>query len=77
MTYNYEINRELRELNNEKAVNEHYLDKEKQKYALLLKNEMGNDIKSVLNGEKKVKLSFFEKMKYKLKFILDKIFNIF
>ena len=77
MTYNYEINRELRELNNEKAVNEHYLDKEKQKYALLLKNEMGNDIKSVLSGEKKVKLSFFEKMKYKLKFILDKIFNIF
>lgn len=76
MDYKYEINRELRELNNEKAVNEHYLNKEKEKFAFLLKNEMGKDIDSVLSGEVKVKLSFFEKIKYKTKNFLDNLFNI-
>ena len=64
MDYKYEINRELRELNNEKAVNEHYLNKEKEKFAFLLKNEMGKDIDSVLSGEVKVKLSFFNNISY-------------
>ena len=77
MSYNFEINRELRELNNERAVNEHYFEKVKEKSAYMLKNDMGKDIDSVLSGQVKVKLSFFDKLKHRIKCFLDNIFNIF
>ena len=43
----------------------------------MLRGSMGKDIDDVLSGKVKVKLSFFEKMKYKINFWLDKIFNTF
>lgn len=40
-----------------------------------LKGEMGKDIQDVLSGKVKVKLSFWQRFQYKLKYILERIFN--
>lgn len=75
MSYNFELNRELNELNKERISNEISLDKERERLSVLFKNGMGKDIDEVLSGKEKVKLTFSEKMKYKIKYYLDKIFN--
>lgn len=55
--------------------------KERERYshrlAFLLKGEMGQDIKDVINGKKQVKLSFKEKLHYKWKNILNNIAKMF
>ena len=73
---NWEINKELSSLNNDKKLNEEELNKQKQQMANMLLNDLGKDIDNVLNGNVKVKLSFFEKLKYKIRYYIDKLFNI-
>ena len=74
---NIELDRELKGLKTDRISYENELKNEREKMAYFLRNELGEDIDNVLNGKVKVKLSFKEKLKYKLKFIIDKIFNTF
>jgi hypothetical protein len=46
---------------------------EKNRWAELLKGEVGQDMKDVLSGKKKVKLSFKEKLYYTFRFYKNKI----
>ena len=73
---NWEIDKELRELNKDKKTFEDELERHKNQMAQLLLNEMGEDINNVINGMVKVKLTRREKLKYKIKYYIDKIFNI-
>lgn len=41
-----------------------------------LKGDMGKDIQNVLSGKVKVQLPFWQRCKYKIKYILERIFNI-
>ena len=72
-----ELNREVRNLENDKKMSILAIKNEQEKMARMLRGSMGKDIDDVLSGKVKVKLSFFEKMKYKINFWLDKIFNTF
>ena len=72
-----ELNREVRNLENDKKMSILAIKNEQEKMARMLRGSMGKDIDDVLSGKVKVKLSFFEKMKYKVNFWLDKIFNTF
>lgn len=74
---NFELNRELNGLKTDRISYENELKNEREKMAYFLRNELGEDIDNVLNGKVIVKLSFKEKLKYKLKYIIDKIFNTF
>lgn len=75
--YTIDTNRELNQLNNDRKKMEIELSNERDRIASLLIGEMGKDIDDVLCGKKIVKLSFFEKVKYKAKFFLDKLFKTF
>ena len=72
-----ELNREIKNLENDKRMSVLAIKNEQEKMARMLRGSMGKDIDDVLSGKVKVKLSFFEKMKYKINFWLDKIFNTF
>lgn len=72
-----ELNREVRNLENDKKMSILAIKNEQEKMARMLRGSMGKDIDDVLSGKVKVKLSFFEKMKYKVRFWIDKIFNTF
>lgn len=72
-----ELSREVKNLENDKRMSILAIKNEQEKMARMLRGSMGKDIDDVLSGKVKVKLSFFEKMKYKVNFWLDKIFNIF
>ena len=74
---NFQLNRELNGLKTDRISYENELKNEREKMAYFLRNELGEDIDNVLNGKVIVKLSFKEKLKYKLKYIIDKIFNTF
>ena len=73
----YELNRELRGLKNDKIMTERAVDSEKNRWAELLKGDIGQDMKDVLSGKKKVKLSFKEKMNYRFKYYKNKIKKFF
>jgi len=73
----YELNRELRGLKNDKIMTERAVDSEKNRWAELLKGDVGQDMKDVLSGKKKVKLSFKEKMNYRFKYYKNKIKKFF
>lgn len=77
MNEKVELNREVRNLENDKNMSILAIKNEQEKMARMLRGSMGKDIDDVLSGKVKVKLSFFEKMKYKVNFWLDKIFNTF
>ena len=72
-----ELNKELKELEKDKVLFEYELRQEQEKMQHFLLGEMGRDIDAVLSGKKTVDISFQEKMKYKIKHIFEKIFNIF
>lgn len=40
-----------------------------------LKGDMGKDIEDVLSGKVKVKVPFWQKVKYKIRYLLERIFN--
>ena len=73
----YELTRELRGWKNDKIMTERAVDFEKNRWADLLKGEMGKDIDDVLSGKKKVRLTFNEVLNYKLKFYKNKIKKMF
>jgi hypothetical protein len=73
---NWELNKELSNLKQDKKTIEEELNKRKQQMANLLLNDLGKDIDNVLSGQVKVKLTFFEKLKYKIRYYIDKLFNI-
>lgn len=67
------VNRELRELKNEKLIQEKTLRAEQERFASMLKNGVGDDMHDVLSGKKKVKLSKWDSFKYKFNYYLTKI----
>ena len=77
MNSNYELNRELRGLKNDKTMTERAVESEKNRWAEMLKGSVGEDIKDVLSGKKKVKLTFNEVINYKLRFYKNKIKKMF
>jgi len=77
MGVDYELNREFRGWKNDKIMTERAVDFEKNRWAELLKGEMGKDIDDVLSGKKKVRLTFNEALNYKLKFYKNKIKKMF
>lgn len=70
------VNRELRELENERKLHKIVLKSEQEKIAKMLKGEMGKDMKDVINGRKRVKMPFFQMLKYKINYWLDKLFSV-
>lgn len=76
-SFEFNLDEELDKLKKEKKSLEMSLDNRKQEIANMLMSEMGKDIDDVLSGRKKVKLSFFERMKYNFRFYIDKFFKMF
>ena len=76
MDNSYELQREMRGLKNDRLMTERAVDSEKSKWAELLKGELGTDINDVLSGKKKVKLTFREKLNYKIRRIKTNLKNI-
>ena len=72
---NWEINRELKEAEKERFLYAKDLENKRQHMANMLLNEMGNDMQNVLNGHVKIKLTFWERIKYSFKYYMNKIFN--
>lgn len=77
MNGDYELNRELMGWKNDKLMTERAVDSEKNRWANMLRGSVGQDIKDVLSGKKKVKLAFNEVLNYKLKFYKNKIKKMF
>jgi hypothetical protein len=73
---NWEINKELKEIGKEREVFNQELSNKRQHMANMLLNDMGKDIDDVLNGRVKVELSRKEKFKYKIKYYINKLFEI-
>ena len=69
----FQLYRETRGLKNDKMMTERAVSSERDRWAEMLKGGMGQDIKDVLSGKKKVKLTFSEVINYKLKFYKNKI----
>ena len=63
----FQINRELRGLNNDKKITELAVKSQQIKWAELLKGNVGKDINDVLSGKVKVKLTFGEIISQKLR----------
>ena len=40
-----------------------------------LKGDMGRDIDDVLSGKKKITVPFWQKVKYKIKYFFERLFN--
>lgn len=76
MNETFQIRKELEELNREKELSKLSLEKEQMRIVGLIKNGLGDDINNVLSGKEIVQLSFFEKVKYKIKYFFDNLFNI-
>ena len=72
---NYELNREIKELEKDRINYATELENERNKMSILLKGDMGKDIDDVLSGHKKIKISFFNKLKFKLNYYLNMIFD--
>lgn len=71
---NWELNRELKEINKERDIYSKELDNKRQHMADMLLGDMGKDIENVLSGNVKIKLTFWEKLKYKIRYYIDIIF---
>ena len=72
---NWELNRELKESEKERLIYSKELENKRQQMADMLLNDMGKDIEDVMKGNVKIKLTFWEKIKYSLRYYIDKIFN--
>jgi hypothetical protein len=69
--------REKRALDNDRLMTRRALNIQQNQIAMDLQNGMGQDMMDVLSGKIKVKLSFKERIRYKIKFFLKKIFKTF
>lgn len=72
-----ELNNEIRGLNNDKKIFKLTLESHQNKIANDLKGSMGKDMMDVLQGKTFVKLSKWEKFKYKINYYIDNILKIF
>lgn len=72
---NIELNRELTTLKSEQGISAMVLKGHQNQIANMLNGAMGQDMKDVLSGRKVVKLTFWQKLKYKLKFYFNIIIN--
>lgn len=70
----FELEQRNIETDNRKFIDEFELSK--KIYAEMLKNEVGNDMKNVMNGTVKVKPSLMNRMKFKTKIFFKRLFNI-
>lgn len=70
-----ELNREYRELENEKKLYNRIIKSEQETFAKSLKGSIGKDMEEVLTGKKVVKLSLIETINYKIKKFLTKLFK--
>lgn len=70
----FELNRELTTLKSEQNLSATALKGHQTQIADMLNGAMGQDIRDVLSGKKKVKLSFWQKLRYKINFFL-KLFS--
>ena len=71
----FQINIELRGLNNDKKITELAVKSQQIKWAELLKGNVGKDINDVLSGKVKVKLTFGEIISQKLRNYKKKFFG--
>lgn len=71
-----ELNREYRELENERKLYNRIIKNEQETFAKSLKGSIGRDMEEVLTGKKTVKLSLLEIIKYKISNFLTKLFKI-
>ena len=75
--YKTTINKELTAIKNDKIIFEHELSQHRDNIAFMLKNGMGEDMDDVLSGKKIVQIPFWDRVKYKISFFLNKLFNTF
>ncbi len=75
--YGLNLGSEKKLLDSEKEASMKALEIAKNQYAEMLLGDMGKDIEDVLSGRVKVKLSWKEKMKYKIRGFIDTILKIF
>ena len=73
----YELLREVRGLKNDKIMTQRAVEFEKNRWAGMLKGSIGKDIDDVLSGKKKVRLTWDEIIKYKLRYYKNKIRKLF
>lgn len=73
----YELNKELRGLKNDQLMTERAIANKQEEIARKLQGEMGQDMMDVINGKKKVKLTFKEKVSFLVKRFWNKLFEIF
>ena len=71
------VKKELRGLESDRLMAKLAIENERDKYANLLRGNMGKDINDVLSGKVVVKLTAKEKFKYKLKSFFDRLFKMF
>ena len=71
----FQINREIRGLNNDKKITELAVKSQQIKWAELLKGNVGKYINDVLSGKVKVKLTFGEIISQKLRNYKKKFFG--
>lgn len=72
---NISVNRELTTLKSEQKISEMALKGHQTAIANMLNGAMGKDMKEVLSGKKKVKLSPWRKIKYKFLYYLKMLTN--
>lgn len=73
----YELNKELRGLKNDQKMSERNIAHQQENIAKKLNGAMGKDMMDVISGKKKITISKWDKMKFSLKRITDKIFDFF
>ena len=72
---NIVANREKQALENDRLMSERALSFQKTKIANELLGDMGKDMTDVLSGKVKVKMPFSSKVKYKVNYWINKLFN--
>lgn len=72
-----ELEREISLLESDRSTSDKAIRSRMDAYSKMFHGEMGKDIDEVLSGKRKVKMTFREKMKYKIRYIIDTIFRIF
>ena len=66
MENNIELSRELRAYQGEKKLTKLAVTSEQQRMKELLLGAMGDDMKTVLNGEKRIEISNYKKKRFQL-----------
>ena len=76
-TNGLEYQREVVHLRNDKKMTERALMSQRNEWNRLLNGSLGKDMEDVLSGKKKVKLSFKERLNYKIKLFKNKLRKLF